>query len=170
MKTNNSIAPDEPIDNDTHHLLVWGMSLTLLAVVLIRSYSMGFGRHPNRHDPPPLWRLKAAWWTALTLSCWMPQWIGITVMKTHPEPLFCLVALGLMMFAIILFETYASNKTAELIAEKLKTDTGTVGEMTYLGSTAAHLAHMKPHEECFLQIQAPKAEKEADRLHQDQAS
>jgi hypothetical protein len=121
---------------------------------------MGFGRHPNKDDPPPLWRIKVAWWTALSVSCFVPQLIGSVIMRTYPEPLSCLVAMGLMMFAIILFETYASNKTGELIVKYLKVEAGSVNELTYLGG-AGHPTHAA-REERFLQVHVPKKEQEEE--------
>lgn len=158
----NSVAPEEPIDQGTYRLLVWGLSLTLLAVVLIRSYSFGFGRHPSKDDPPPLWRIKVAWWTALSVSCFVPQLIGLLVMRYRPQPLSFLVSMGLTMFAIILFETYASNKTAELIMgfHNVGDNNERVhNELTYLASFRS--AH-QPDEECFLKVHTPKTEQDVE--------
>ena len=129
------LAPLQTIDQDTYNLLIWGISFTLLAVILIRSYSFGFGRHPSKYDPASLWRIKVAWWTALCLLCLSPPLVGITIIQNFPTPLVCLISLGGMMFIIILFEAYASNKAAELTKSFLiqnNSEIENIDEMTYL--------------------------------------
>jgi hypothetical protein len=138
--------------------------MTLLAVVLIRSYSLGFGRHPNKDDPAPLWRIKAAWWTALSVSCVMPQLIGSFAIRYYPQPLALLVAMGLMMFVMILYETYASNKTSELVKRYFKVGNEADhvhSELTYLVGSPSTI-HPDGDEECFLKVQAPRTEQDSE--------
>jgi hypothetical protein len=152
------VAPDEPIDQATRDLVIWGLSLTLFGVILIRSWSMGYGRHPSKYDPPPLYWLKVGWWAALGLSCLMPQLIGNTIMKVFPQPLACLGSLGVMMFLIILFEAWASNMTAELMKTFVMEEGVVTEELSYLRSTTAESFHDAGK---FLQCHGPKRNEES---------
>mmetsp|Transcript_15725 Transcript_15725/g.39137 ORF Transcript_15725/g.39137 Transcript_15725/m.39137 type:complete len:180 (-) Transcript_15725:121-660(-) len=153
------VAPDEAIDQDTRNLVVWGISLTLFSVMLIRSWSMGYGRHPSKYDPRPLYWLKVGWWTVMGIGCLMPQLIGNTIMKMYPQPLATLFSLGLMMFLIILFEAWASNTAAEFHKKLvMKQQDGEADELTYLRSTSSESYHDVGS---FLQKHCPKKEQEA---------
>ena len=95
----------------------------------------------------------------MSVSCFVPQLVGLFLLRNYPQPLSFLVAMGLMMFAIILVETYASNKTAELVVKFLKADIGGhVDELSYLGRPAKHHAN----EESFLKVHAPKTEQQVE--------
>jgi low temperature requirement protein LtrA len=131
------VSPDSPIDDDTYNLMIWGISMTLFAVVMIRSYSFGYGRHPSKNDPKTVWTIKSIWWTALAVMCLGPQLVGNSIVAIYPHPLSSLIALGGMMALIIVFEAYVSNLTAEwtqnYIAQLCPTDAeAMVGEVTYL--------------------------------------
>lgn len=152
------VAPDEPIDQDTRDLVVWGISLTLFSVVLIRSWSLGYGRHPSKYDPPPMYWLKVGWWTAVGLGCLMPQLIGNTVMKKFPEPLACLSLLGGMMLLIILFEACVSNLAAQMVSKLLMQNGEVADELTYLRSTSDGSVN---DARSFLHAHCPKTNQEA---------
>jgi low temperature requirement protein LtrA len=131
------VSPDSPIDDDTYNLMIWGISMTLFSVVLIRSYSFGYGRHPSKNDPKPVWTIKVIWWTALSVMCLGPQLVGNTIIAIYPRPLSSLVALGGMMAVIIVFEALVSNLAVicnqNYIAQLCTADAeAMVEELTYL--------------------------------------
>eukprot|EP00521_Asterionellopsis_glacialis_P012179 CAMPEP_0195305080 /NCGR_PEP_ID=MMETSP0707-20130614/35629_1 /TAXON_ID=33640 /ORGANISM="Asterionellopsis glacialis, Strain CCMP134" /LENGTH=499 /DNA_ID=CAMNT_0040369097 /DNA_START=73 /DNA_END=1572 /DNA_ORIENTATION=- len=120
-------APLEPVDTDTRNLIVWGMSMTMLSIVLIRSYSLGWGRHPSPQDPPPIYRLKVAWWAIMLLSSILPQIVDKTIVEAFPQPLPMLIAFGGMMIMIIMFEAAISNLLARRVIELMVAEQSSEG-------------------------------------------
>lgn len=135
-------APLDPIDSDTRRLIVWGLSMTMLAVILIRSYSFGFGRHPSPDDPPALYRLKMAWWIIMLVIVLAPQAIDSVVLEHYSsQPLVVLISFGCFMGAAILCEGAMSNLVANHMKKLYPEVSGgdEAGEMTYLHS----VGHLK---------------------------
>ena len=130
-------APLDPIDDDTRRLIVWGLSMTMLSVILIRSYSFGFGRHPSPDDPPALYRLKAIWWTIMCAIVLVPQAIDWVVLEHFSaKPLVVLITFGCFMGSAILCEAAMSNLVADHTRKLYRELSGgdEAGEMTYLHS------------------------------------
>lgn len=126
-------APLEPIDTDTRRLIVWGLSMVMLSVVLIRSYSFGYGRHPGPDDTPELYKLKAFWWTLMAVGVLLPQFVDYTVLEYFsPKPLIVLIAFGGLMGLVIMLEAAMSNIVAAHVREQLQDQQP--GELTYLHS------------------------------------
>ena len=134
-------APLEPIDTDTRRLIVWGLSMTMLGTTMLRSYSFGFGRHPSKHDPPELYRVKTLWWTAMVAGVLAPQLVDHTLFEHYSStPLFVLVTLGCVMSTIIMVEAAMSNLTAAHIRALIFKQNGGSGgghpdELTYIRSS-----------------------------------
>mmetsp|Transcript_5766 Transcript_5766/g.12672 ORF Transcript_5766/g.12672 Transcript_5766/m.12672 type:complete len:478 (+) Transcript_5766:110-1543(+) len=130
------VAPTEPIDRDTRRLTVWGQSLIMVSVVLIRSYSFGFGRHPNSEDPPAIWYLKAGWWAFMAFASMLPQLIDQTIFEyVSCTPMVVMACVGVMLFFIIIVEAALSNLVAsqyKTLMEKAGMSQDDVGELTYL--------------------------------------
>lgn len=128
-------APNEPVDPDTRRLVAWGFSLTLLSVVMLRSYSMGYGRHPSPFDPPTVYRYKVIWWAALGFACIWPQIVDWTILEIFPAtPLCLLLSYGCIMAVIILIEASLSHGLS-IIYQQLASADGEEGkepgELTY---------------------------------------
>ena len=134
-------APKNVVDAATIDLLVWGFSLTMLTVLLIRSYSFGFGRHPAPTDPAPLYWGKVTWWGILILSCWLPQIFKHTLM-THSlfqTPLNIVILFGAMMTGIILMEGVISNMVAAISIRVLQSPSSSKNDEEAVHSEATHL-------------------------------
>ncbi|CAB9511824.1 expressed unknown protein [Seminavis robusta] len=136
-------APLQPIDQDTRRLIVWGLSMNMLSVQMIRSYSFGFGRHPNKDDPPKLYRLKVLWWTIMIVAVLAPQLVDFIILEhVSAQPLVVLISFGCLMSLVIMGEAAMSNLVAEHLRRLMQElDTcgggGEPGEMTYLHSSSA---------------------------------
>ena len=111
------VAPTDPVDDDTIGLLVWGFSLTLMAVVVIRSCSYGFRPVPDIATPELL-RTQRAWWAVLILACAAPHAARLTLFpRIGGAPINIVLALGTMMVGIILAEAVVLNRAADLEQE-----------------------------------------------------
>jgi len=98
------------VDLDTQNLLLWGLSLTLLSIVAIRSYSFGWGRHPSPHDPPKLAAIKRFWWASMFLLSLIPLLVNLMDSVFTPlDAIPFLSTLGVIMVAIIIVEAVLSN-------------------------------------------------------------
>jgi len=135
------VAPTEPIDTDTRNLIVWGLSWTMFAVIMIRSYSFGFGRHPSKEDPFELYWLKVIWWVILGFACVFPQIVDWTILQAYPEPLIVLSSFGGMMIVIILFEAAMSNIVAMQMKKLIMSEGGGGGGGDLSGGSSGHHSH-----------------------------
>lgn len=130
-------APMEPIDPDTRWLIVWGLSMTMLSVVLIRAYSFGFGRQPSKDDPPTMYWLKTGWWTVMVVGVLAPQLIDHTVLEHYSaRPIVVLITFGCLMSLAILGEAAMSNIVAGEMKKLMQEHCGDGDhdELTYLHS------------------------------------
>lgn len=160
-------APHQSVDSDTRNLLVWSISLTLLAVVLIRSYSFGFGRHPSKNDPLDIYCIKMAWWTILSISCGFPQLLSMTLLKLYDTPCNIIISLGGMMSWIIFAEAFASTRVEALIKKCQLANTNAnqdTNETTHLLQCSENAdeteSSSSSSESDFLCVHAPKSTKE----------
>lgn len=113
---------EKRIDTDTRKFLTYGITCTLFCVVLIRSYSFGWGRHPNKNDPPKIKALKYFWWFALVLISLGPLFLeGFFLIQEYDSitPLFTMSSLGLLMGGLTVFEAIISNMAAVMLGVQL---------------------------------------------------
>ncbi len=129
-------------DADTRNLLIWGTTLSLFSVILVRSYSFGYGRHPGPNDEPKLVFLKLLWWTLTSIFAFGPIIMQevIFLLGFEPSPLVLLIALGVLMKLIVIIEAVLSNTAAKMMNVELKS-----GE-NYLGSSTPSYGSIPTHE------------------------
>lgn len=122
-------ADESKIDRGTQNFLFYGVSCTLFAVVLIRSYSFGWGRHPGPNDPPKLVVLKISWWTVTTIFALAPVFMDkvIILLDHEPSPLFVLMSLGIYLLLFTTFEAILSNLAAAMTGVKLSSGKNYLG-------------------------------------------
>ena len=132
----------EHIDADTRSLLIWGTSLTLFSVVLVRSYSFGYGRHPGPNDEPKLVFLKLLWWSLTSILAIGPLLMQgiISLLGFEPSPFVLLILLGVLLKIIVLVEAILSNTAAKMTNVELKSGDN------YLGSTTPRYGSIPTHE------------------------
>jgi len=139
-------APLQPIDQDTRNLLVWGLSTTIVSVILIRSYSFGFGRHPSKDDTPELYWLKTSWWACMVLSAALPQIINHTILEHYSSrPHLVLVVFGGFMALTIMGETAVSNVVADHVRKQIRDQGGNADELTYLNRSSEDSDNRHPY-------------------------
>lgn len=112
------------VDQDTLHLLVAGMSLTLSVIFLMRFLSY-WGRHPAPEDPPPLKKVKYLWWLLILLLVFAPYVLKYIVLGTDPSPKSCLWTFGSMMALIVWIEAILSNTVAAMTQKYCNTEDDT---------------------------------------------
>eukprot|EP00816_Leptocylindrus_hargravesii_P001460 CAMPEP_0196821094 /NCGR_PEP_ID=MMETSP1362-20130617/77802_1 /TAXON_ID=163516 /ORGANISM="Leptocylindrus danicus, Strain CCMP1856" /LENGTH=168 /DNA_ID=CAMNT_0042200169 /DNA_START=350 /DNA_END=856 /DNA_ORIENTATION=- len=122
-------ADQEHVDSDTQQLLIWGVSFTLFSVVLIRSFSFGWGRHPNAHDPPKLFLLKAFWWTFITVLSFGPFIMEKAILQADydPTPIFSLYSLSILLTILNLLEAIVSVTGADMMGMQLESGNNYLG-------------------------------------------
>jgi len=111
------------IDIGTKNLLIYGISFTLFSVVFIRSYSFGWGRHPNVHDPPRIKALKYFWWFGLGSVSISPLFVEKFMLLQNYESITSLLVvkcLGILLALLTLLEAIISNLAAAMLGVKLE--------------------------------------------------
>lgn len=121
------------LDIGTKNLLIYGITFTLFSVVFIRSYSFGWGRHPNVHDPPRIKALKYFWWFGLgsvSMSPLLLEKFMLTQNYETTSSLLVIKYLGILLAFLTFLEALISNLAAAMLGVKLESGGNYLGAET----------------------------------------
>ena len=124
-----SWAGEDHIDKDTRYLLYYGIALSLMSVVIVRSFSFGWGRHPGPHDPPKIAGLKILWWTLGALLSLCPMLMEKIYAHSLPlhTPIYELSSIGIVLLAISLIEAIITHSVVSMMSFDLKSGNNYLG-------------------------------------------
>ena len=115
------------IDPDTKYLLIYGLTLSLISVVIVRSYSFGWGRHPGPYDPPNIAGLKVLWWTLTTFLSFSPMIVATKADEFTQNPICILSVMGILLLFINTLEAVIANSAASMMNINMKSANNYLG-------------------------------------------
>ena len=109
------------VDDDTQTLLFYGISFSLLSVVLVRSYSFGWGKN-SESDDPKLAMLKMGWWFSVSMIALSPCFVDILLVQSYDKvtPLDMLKTTSVLLAILVFAEAFLSVSAASMMGVKLE--------------------------------------------------